>query len=157
MRHLRIFYFSWKLMETYNGHVAVSLISDLLSKTKVYFFFKGDRSFDYCSRSYFWILLAASITLHSETARKDWFLLDKTHLGTKRKKKSSCAKLSRVYGWGMGSKTYYFSLCFPKSACNWKKWSQMEARSLAPPPPAPFESANALQSYPRISGRSKIS
>ena len=82
-RQHRIFYFLLKAngyIYIYNGNVAVSLISDLLSRieTKVYFFFKGDRSFDYCSRSYFWILLAAYITLESKTARKDWFLLNKS-------------------------------------------------------------------------------
>ena len=121
-------------MEIYNRHVAVSLISDLLSEieNKVYFFFKGDRSFDYCSRSYFWILLAVYITLESKTVRKHWFLLDKKHLGTKRKKKSSCARFPVVYprfSGGVNPKggvgNILFWPIFTKTAYNLKHYRQL--------------------------------
>ena len=68
----------------------------LLSKieTKVYFFFKGDRSFDYCSRSYFWIVLAASITLESETARKELIPSWQNAFSNKAKEETFLCKIS---------------------------------------------------------------
>ena len=122
-------------MEIYNGHVAVSLISDLLTKieTKVYFFFKGDRSFDYCSRSYFWILLAVYITLQTETTRKDGFASWQKAFKNKAKEDNflceTSSEGSRISGGGGGvgcvewmeftpkvwSQTYYFSHLFPKN------------------------------------------
>ena len=101
-------------MEIYNGHVVGALISDLLSKieTKLYFFFKGDRSFDCCSRSYFCILLSAYIIPEGETKRKKKrpFHLDKKHLATKQQKKSVLS-LCFPSATGYSSKRHTISAC----------------------------------------------